>query len=81
LEARLLRQHRVCADSRGSKLDSFIERHWLGIHTLGYAIVLPVPGPGFRDRSWTDFGRKPTANGPDAILHNLKDASLAPLYE
>ena len=32
------------------------------VYTLGYAIVLPVPGPGFRGRFGTNFGRKPTEN-------------------
>ena len=31
---------------------------------LGYAILLPVPGPGFRGQFWVGFGRKLTANGP-----------------
>ncbi len=33
-------------------------------NTLGYAIVLPVRGPGFRGWFWTGFGRRPNANGP-----------------
>ncbi len=31
---------------------------------LGHAILLPVPGPGFRDLFWTGFRCKPSANGP-----------------
>jgi hypothetical protein len=32
--------------------------------TLGSAIVLPVHGPGFRDRFWVGFGCKPGGSGP-----------------
>ncbi len=49
----------------GSPIGPKTTLNTLRLHTSpsGYAVVLPVPGPGFRGQFWTGFGRKPSANG------------------
>ncbi len=53
------------AGGSGANLESRIERsvsfealQSYGRATLGYAIVLPVPAPGFRGKLWARFGSK-----------------------